>query len=123
MQTEAGQRLDKYLHKYLAEATNGFLYKMIRKKNITLNEKRAGGSEVLKTGDTVVLYLSEETILQFQGAKADRMEVYRKAYEMERDSFVPVFENNHICIVGKPAGMLSQKAADTDCSLNEVFVG
>ena len=122
-QTEAGQRLDKYLHKYLPEATNGFLYKMIRKKNITLNEKRVGGSEVLKMDDTVELYLSEETIIKFQGEKTGTMEAYHKAYEIKRDSFVPVFENNHICIVEKPAGMLSQKAADTDCSLNEVFVG
>ena len=34
---EAGQRLDKFLHKYLKEAGSSFLYKMLRKKNITLN--------------------------------------------------------------------------------------
>ena len=38
---EAGQRLDKYLKKYLPFATNSFLYKMLRKKNITLNNKKA----------------------------------------------------------------------------------
>ena len=37
---EAGQRFDKYLKKYLKEASSGFLYKMLRKKNITLNEKK-----------------------------------------------------------------------------------
>ena len=31
---EAGQRLDKFLHKYLKDAPNSFLYKMMRKKNI-----------------------------------------------------------------------------------------
>ena len=34
---EANQRFDKYLHKLLKEAGSGFLYKMLRKKNITLN--------------------------------------------------------------------------------------
>lgn len=29
---EAGQRLDKFLKKYLKEAGSGFLYKMLRKK-------------------------------------------------------------------------------------------
>lgn len=29
---EAGQRLDKFLRRYLQEATSGFLYKMLRKK-------------------------------------------------------------------------------------------
>ena len=36
---EAGQRFDKFLHKYLKEAGTSFLYKMLRKKNITLNKK------------------------------------------------------------------------------------
>ena len=46
-ETDAGQRLDKYLHKILSLAPKGFLYKMLRKKNITLNGARAAGSERL----------------------------------------------------------------------------
>lgn len=37
---EAGQRFDKYLVKCLPNATKSFLYKMLRKKNITLNRKK-----------------------------------------------------------------------------------
>ena len=37
---EAGQRLDKYLLRYLPSAGKGFLYKMMRKKNIVLNGRR-----------------------------------------------------------------------------------
>lgn len=40
-QNEAGQRLDKLLTKYLNQAGKGFIYKMMRKKNITLNGKNA----------------------------------------------------------------------------------
>ena len=50
---EAGQRLDKFLKKYLKEAGSGFLYKMLRKKNITLNGKKASGSEMLFKGDEI----------------------------------------------------------------------
>ena len=42
---EAGQRLDKMLAKYLNEAPKSFLYKMLRKKNIVLNGKKATGNE------------------------------------------------------------------------------
>ena len=35
---EAGQRLDKYLKKILPNASMGFIYKMLRKKNIKLND-------------------------------------------------------------------------------------
>ena len=44
---EAGQRFDKYLKKLLSEAPTSFIYKMLRKKNITLNGKKADGSEKL----------------------------------------------------------------------------
>ena len=45
---EAGQRLDKLLRKYLSEAPGSFIYKMLRKKNIVLNGKKATGNEHLR---------------------------------------------------------------------------
>ena len=64
-QNEAGQRLDKLLTKYLNQAGKGFIYKMMRKKNITLNGKKCDGSERLEEGDLVKLFLSDETIEKF----------------------------------------------------------
>lgn len=71
-ENEAGQRLDKLLAKFLKEAPKSFLYKMLRKKNITLNGKKASGSEKLSQGDAVKLFLSEETIEKFSGNASDR---------------------------------------------------
>ena len=45
---EAGQRLDKFLHKYFPEAGTAFLYKMLRKKNIVLNKKKAEVKEIVE---------------------------------------------------------------------------
>lgn len=64
---QAGQRLDKFLHKYLPNAGTGFLYKMLRKKNITLNGKKTEGSELLKEGDRVSFFFSRETFEKFSG--------------------------------------------------------
>ena len=50
----AGQRLDKFLHKYLPEASNSFIYKMLRKKNITLNGKGKGNVIVIFDGKQVM---------------------------------------------------------------------
>ena len=44
---EEGQRLDKYLSRYMPEAPKSFFYKMLRKKNITCNKKKCDGSEKL----------------------------------------------------------------------------
>ncbi len=68
---EAGQRMDKYLRRMLSAAPQSFVYKMLRKKNIVLNGAKASGSEILKAGDAVALYLSEETFTKFAPAFAE----------------------------------------------------
>ena len=63
---DAGQRLDKFLGKYMAKAPKSFFYKMLRKKNIKLNGSKADGSEKLAAEDEITLYLSDETIANFK---------------------------------------------------------
>ena len=125
---EAGQRLDKLLHKLLPEAGNSFLYKMLRKKNITLNGKKAEGKENLKVGDTVKIFLADETYQKFGGKLLNMYHsfvdtgAYQKAYE-DLKGIEIVYEDEHVLIVNKPSGILSQKAADKDMSVNEWFIG
>lgn len=51
------QRLDKYLQNIYLPPSKSFIYKMLRKKNITLNNKKADGSEKLVMGDSVKIFL------------------------------------------------------------------
>ena len=64
---EEGGTLLKLLGKYLKEAPVSFFYKMLRKKNITLNGKKAQGGEKLVNGDIICLFFSDDTIRQFGG--------------------------------------------------------
>ena len=108
-ENESGQRLDKFLAKYMALAPKSFFYKMLRKKNITLNGKKAQGKEQLKQGDMVKLFLSDETVEKFR----PKQTVYaRKELDI-------LYEDRHTLFVNKPAGMLSQKAKPSDQSLVE----
>ena len=59
---EADQRFDKFLRKYLPGANAGFIYKMLRKKNIVLNDRKASGNERLAAGDKVRLFFSDATL-------------------------------------------------------------
>ncbi|MCM1125108.1 MAG: RluA family pseudouridine synthase [Lachnospiraceae bacterium] len=120
-ENEAGQRLDKFLHKYLPLAPSSFLYKMLRKKNITLNGKKAEGGEKLNQGDSVSLFFSEETISGFQRGEISIVE-YQNAYETLK-GITPVYEDSGILILNKPVNVLSQKAKDTDLSANEWLIG
>lgn len=115
---EAGQRLDKLLAKYLNQSGKGFIYKMMRKKNITLNGKKCDGSERLEEGDQVKLFLSDETIEKFS-APDPGVYAKQRGDREKRTQLDIVYEDQHILVVNKPSGMLSQKAKDSDMSLNE----
>lgn len=117
---QAGQRLDKFLHKCLPEAQNSFLYKMLRKKNITLNGKRAEGKELLQQGDVVRMFFADETFLKFSGQSGESE--YLKAYR-QLEGISVIYEDKDRVILNKPAGVLSQKAKDSDLSLNEWLIG
>lgn len=129
---EDGQRLDKYLKRKLSYAPSSFIYKMLRKKNITLNGKKADGGELLSLGDTVTFFLSDETFDKFrlgteEGLKgpAGREEADRKAAEeaiaigKTAGPLEVLYEDEDVLLVVKPAGILSQKAAPEDVSVNE----
>ena len=132
---QAGQRLDKFLRKYLPSAGSSFLYKMLRKKNITLNGKRAEGKEMLSVGDTVCFFFSEETFAKFSGSNAPQehrdtpnasklqaITAYQEAYRSLTGIEV-LYEDANIVILNKPMGILTQKAKPSDVSLNEWLIG
>ncbi len=116
--TEESQvRLDKYLRRLFPQAAGGFLYRMLRKKNITLNGKKATGSERLQEGDVVRAYFSDETFEKLAGI--DHWKDEYKALQNVSCSLQVLFEDEDLLFCNKPAGWLSQKAYQEDISLNE----
>ncbi len=127
---EAGQRFDKYLKKLLKNAPDSFIYKMLRKKNIVLNGKKADGKEILMIFDEVRFFLADDTLQKF-GAEALTSSTkispidtdpYYRAYNI----FSPIqilYEDANILVANKPSGLLSQKATPDDLSLNEWLIG
>ena len=111
---EAGQRFDKYLSKLLRNAPKSFFYKMLRKKNITLNGKKATGNETLEAGDQVKLFLSDETFDKFsQQDKAARAVT----------TLDVLYEDADVLLINKPAGMLSQPDDTKEPSMVEYVIG
>lgn len=124
---EAGQRADKLLAKYLKEAPKSFLYKMMRKKNITLNGKKIQGNEQLSEGDVLRLFLAEETIQKFQGEEsAAKAQAHSPSPRMlpnqRRQKLDIIYEDADILLLNKPVGMLSQKAQPQDVSAVEYLI-
>lgn len=144
---QAGQRMDKFLHKYLPNAGTGFLYKMLRKKNIVLNGKKAEGKEMLAEGDEIKFFFADETFAMFSGravvtsdteqftcgnsakitaipqtGEVSKYQQYNQAFEKLSPMEI-LLETEDVLIVNKPAGILTQKADAKDISLNEWLIG
>lgn len=129
---EAGQRFDKYLAKRLPNASKSFIYKMLRKKNITLNEKKATGNEKTVLGDIVKIYFADETFDKFcaissESDKNNKVKTNNTASKVESyESIINrckgynlnvLYEDDDILLINKPTGMLSQRAEKDDISL------
>jgi 23S rRNA pseudouridine955/2504/2580 synthase len=100
---DSNQRLDRFLKKYMDEAGTGFIYKMLRKKNIKVNESKASPEMMIFEGDTIQLYISDETIDKFIGTK-----------EVRKSKLAPriIYEDENLVLVNKPAGILSHGAGE-----------
>ena len=111
---EENQRLDKFLMKYMNKAPKSFVYKMLRKKRIKYNKKKAEGNEILCSGDVIQLYLAEETVDNFQEEK--------KIVEVRRQ-FGIVYEDDNLLAVMKPAGVLThpERAEDRNTLIDQIL--
>ncbi len=108
---ESDQRMDRFLKKYLANATQGFIYKMLRKKNIKLNGNKANPESIIMEGDSIQLYLSDETIEKFKAVKGEI-----------KSKLIPniIYEDDNIILINKPMGILSHGAGGDEFEDNIV---
>ena len=120
---EENQRFDKYLKKLLPNASTSFLYKMMRKKNICINGNKATGNEMLKAGDSIKIFFSDETLDKFMGNQENLNDEYDKLSRLTMQGITICYEDDDILIANKPFNMLSQKAAPGDIAANEILLG
>lgn len=111
---ENEQRLDRFLKKYLAKASTGFIYKMIRKKNIKLNDKRAKADSMIYEGDKIQMYLAEDTIKKFE---AEEEEIKTNV------KLDIIYEDENIALINKESGMLSHgRGGDFEENVVDSFI-
>lgn len=128
---EAGQRFDKFLAKYLPSAPKSLIYKMLRKKNITLNGKKATGNELLNCDDSVESFFSDDTYNKFRNQTFDNSN-NESTVSFSTDKNIKntidvkvsdiLYEDDNIILIDKKPGVLTQKAKPNDYSLNEWLI-
>ncbi|MDR0518543.1 MAG: RluA family pseudouridine synthase [Clostridiales Family XIII bacterium] len=102
---ESGQRLDRFLKKYLRAAPLGLVYRLIR-KDIKVNGARAGIDSIIAEGDEVSLYLDDARIDELARLGADGKP--RGGFSRRpKVQFKVCFEDENVLIVSKPYGLLT----------------
>lgn len=114
---EAGQSVWKYITRLLPGAAAGLLRKSMRKKNITLNGKKAEGKEKLQAGDRVTIWFSEETLAGFMQAEVPKQEESKGTWKDFHQWIL--YEDDQVLVLNKPAGLLSQGDSSGKPSLND----
>lgn len=121
------QRIDKFLLKFMSEMPKGFLYKMLRKKNIKLNGAKVEGTEIIQACDEIDIFMTDDAMINF-GAnpetlslfdntkvvdnketiieKIDKLNQEEGKSKMRRPNLNVVYEDKEMLIVNKPDNML-----------------
>lgn len=112
-ENESGQRVDRFLRKYLKDYTLGDIYKLFRKNKVKLNGKKAKENQMLGEGDLLQLYIEKpgaDTKQELPLAKP------RKSIDL-------IYEDENIIIADKPAGLLTHpdKPGDTDTLIDRAL--
>lgn len=93
---DAGQRLDKFMHKFFKSAMpTSMIYKSIRKKRIKINGKRGNEGDILQVGDVLEMYINDEF---FEGEKT--------AVTKVKADFDVVYEDENVIFIDKRAGIV-----------------
>lgn len=93
-----GQTLFRFIKKALPGLKNSEIFKLIRKKIITVNNKKKDSNYTLFNNDIINIYLKKEHIKE-KGKK--------KKFQTINKTLDVIFEDNDVLIVNKPKGLLT----------------
>jgi 23S rRNA pseudouridine955/2504/2580 synthase len=112
-ENESGQRIDRFLRKYLKEYTLGDIYKLFRKNRVKLNGKRVKENHMLEVGDLLQLYME----------KPETEDLSEQKLLKPSQNIDLVYEDENIMIANKPAGLLTHpdKPGDSDTLIDRAL--
>lgn len=99
---DSGQRIDRFLRKYLRNCPLSRIYKFLR-KDIKVNSKRVEASYLLCEGDIIRLYVSDEEYeMLVDSRKTENLYNKKSSIQIE-----PAYEDENILVANKPKGILT----------------
>ncbi|GAB0175119.1 MAG: RluA family pseudouridine synthase [Candidatus Altimarinota bacterium] len=100
--SDANQRIDKFLRKFLPNAPLGGIFKWIRTGKIKVNSKKVDQNYRVSLGDSITFFLTEEEMSSFKHSPEI---VGNPEVKVQKKQFEVLYEDSNILIVNKPYGM------------------
>ena len=100
---EQGQRIDKYVRKYLNNAPLSYIYKLFRKKDIKVNNKRVDINYIVKENDEISIYANEDTLNEFN---------VKNVLASSSNKLDIIYEDENILVINKEPGILVHEGED-----------
>ena len=112
--SENGLTLEKYVFKVLPAAPMSFIYKLFRKKDIKVNGHHQDKKYRVSANEVVAIYINDAQFDEFQKEKALEPNLKIKDWI--------IYEDKNVLFVNKPRGLLVQKSAPNDESLDQLVI-
>ena len=112
--SENGLTLEKYVFKVLPAAPMSFIYKLFRKKDIKVNGHHEDKKYRLSANEVVAIYITDAQFDEFQKEKALVPNLNIKDWI--------IYEDKNVLFINKPRGLLVQKSAPNDESLDQLVI-
>lgn len=100
--SDADQRLDKFLKKYLPAAPLGAIYKMLRTGKIKVSGKKQDPKYRLQIGDEISVFLHDDEVSALQSASTPSPVKTPKQSAAVLDI---LYQDDSLLVINKPAGM------------------
>ena len=113
---DAGQRADRFLSKAYPNLKSSLVCKLMRKKRIKLNGAKAEPNTILKEGDVLRFYLSEELLAKEPVKRTGDFRTIPPELNL-------IYEDKNILLIDKPAGLVVHEDNDNtaDTLINRVL--
>ena len=110
---DISKRLDNFLFMYLKNVPKTLIYKLIRKKNIKVNNKKVEINYKLKENDVIYLFVKDDIFEQ---------KVKYNIFLNSSSDIDIVYEDRNVLIVNKPCGLICHpdKQNQVDCLINRI---
>jgi 23S rRNA pseudouridine955/2504/2580 synthase len=102
---DAGQRLDRFVRKYLPNAPLSAIFKMLRTGKIKVGWKKKDQTYKLEIGDEVTFWLTDSEIEQMKWATTSIEILAPKFSEKKTNSLEILYEDELIMVINKTPGI------------------